>query len=144
MDLTNLRLTTTTFALSAAGVCGASAVVSVALSAPLQMGMGGGKFLTVFTQTTSTVPLHIEHRAMFTDVLGTSQVVPHTLYLASNPQTYGGSAAYPQSLLLFPSGVGGTIPVDQFAGSALHIVVMVASNPASATVVSGSVTLWRV
>lgn len=142
--LTNLRIANTTFALSAAGVCGASTLISVALSAPLQYGPAGGSFVTLVTNSTSNVPLHVEHRSVFTDILGTSQVGTHVMYLASNAQAFGGSAPQALGVVLLLSGQAAAIPLEHVVGSALQIVIMVASNPASATVVSGSVQVWRV
>lgn len=143
MTPTNVRLATGTFALSAAGVCGASVTaLSVALSAPLQG--GAARYIVLLTQTTSTVPLHVEPRFVFTDLLGVCNVAPHTLYLQSNAYTYGGSAVQVGGLMLLPSGQGGTLALDYCVGSSLQIVILAASTPASATVVSGSITLWRV
>ena len=141
----NTLLSSVLFSLSAAGVCGASLVaLSVPLSAPGGDSERQGRYAILVTNDTSNVPLHVEPRVVFTDIRGVSTVVAHTLFLASNAQSFGGSAAQAMSLVLLLSGQDALVPLEVLAGSALQVVLMVASNPASATVVSGMAQLWRV
>ena len=141
----NQLLSSVMYSLSAAGVCGASLIVlSMPLSAPGGDTTRQGRFALLITNETSDVPLHVAPRVVFTDLRGVSTIVPHTLYLVSNPQAYGGSAAQPVGLILLASGQDALLPLEVLAGSALQIVLMPASNVASATVVSGAVALWGV
>ena len=143
MALTNARLARVAYSLSAAGVCGASVVVSVALSAPNDFAPPQGRLTVLLTNLTSNVPLHVEGRVAFTDIEETSTVVALPVAFVSTTQAYGGSAHELKTLVLLLSGQDAAIPFTGVAGSAFHVAIMTASNPASATVVSGHVTVWR-
>ena len=142
---TNQRLANALFTLSAEGVCGASLmVVSFALSAPGGDSERQGRYALTLTNMTSTVPLHVQPRIVFTDAQGTSTTVVQTLVLASNAQAYGGSAPQAHGLALLLSGQSVLLPLEGVVGSALQIWIMAASNPASSVYVSGAAALWRV
>lgn len=142
---TNTLLANVTYSFSAVGGSGTSVIAaSVALSAPGDDYRRQGRYAIVVTNNTSNVPLHIEPRVVFTNVLGVSTVVPHTLYLASNAQTFGGSAAQVQSLVLLLSGQNALVPLEVLAGSALQVVIMAASNPTATAAISGVVQIWRI
>lgn len=142
---TNTLLANVTYSFSAVGGSGASVLAaSVVLSAPGGDGQRQGRYAVMVTNNTTNAPLHVEPRVVFTDVTGVSVVVPHTLYLASNSQPYGGSAAQAQSLILFLSGQNALIPLEVLAGSALQIVLLAASNTSATAAISGVVQVWRV
>jgi len=73
---TNQQLAQRMFTLSAEGVCGASVLaVSFALSAPGGDAHHQGGYVVMVTNLASTAPLHIQPRAVFTDLLGASTTV---------------------------------------------------------------------
>ena len=141
---TNTLLANVTYSFSAVGGSGASVLAaSVVLSAPGGDNQRQGRYAVIVTNNTSHAPLHVEPRVVFTTPGGVSTVIPHTLYLASNSQTYGGSAVQAQSLILLFSAQNALIPLEVLAGSALQIVVMAASNTSATAAISGAVQVWR-
>lgn len=143
MPQTNARLALVSYTLTIGGACGASALVaSVPLSAPDNMRAVGGKYVIALTNAASTVPLHLDLRLTYTDLLSTVQEVPFGQYLISNAMTYGGSAVTPRSLILLPSGQGIALTVDGWVGSALRVYVLAASDSTAAA--SGTCSVWRV
>jgi len=144
MALTNARLVRAAYSLSAAGVCGASVVVSIALSAPEALAHGQGRLTVLVTNLTSTVPLHVEGRCVWNDLEETSTVVALPVAFVSTTQAYGGSAHELKTLVLLLSGQDAAIPFVGVVGSAFHVAIMTASTPASATVVSGHLAAFRI
>lgn len=141
--LTNARRLLSFYTLSHEGVCGASVVVSFALSSPAGLTPPQGRFVLCMTNATSNVPLHIEPRLIWTDPAGTEQSTPLAVDMTSNTQTFGGSAHQIRSLVLLLSGQNAALQLQGVAGSALRIAIMAASNPASAAVVSGVAAIYQ-
>ena len=141
----NVLLSNALWSFSATGGSGTSLVVmSVLTSAPGGDSERQGRYTVFITNNNSTAPLHVQANAVFTNIQGTSTVVPHTLFLVSNAQTFGGSAAQIQGLVLLLSGQGAAIPLEVLGGSALQIVLLAASNTTSTQAISGAVAVWRV
>lgn len=142
---TNTLLANVLYSFSAVGGSGASLVAaSVVLSAPGGDGQRQGRYAVLITNNTSQAPLHLEPRVVCTDVQGVSTVIRHTMFLVSTTQSFGGSAAQAQSLILLLSGQGASIPLEVLAGSALQIVLLAASNTSATAAISGICQVWRV
>ena len=142
---TNTLLANVAYSFSAVGGSGASVIAaSVVLSAPGGDSQRQGRYAVLVTNNTSHAPLHVEPRVVFTDVTGVSTVVPHTMFLVSTTQSFGGSAAQVQSLLLLLSGQDALIPLEVLAGSALQIVLLAASTTSATAAISGMVAVFRV
>ena len=141
--LTNTQRLLAFYTLSHEGACGASVIVSFALSSPAGMMPPQGRFMLCLTNQTSNVPLHLEPRLVWADPDGTEQSTPLAMDLISNTQTFGGSAHQIRSLVLLLSGQNAALPLQGVAGSALRIAIMAASNPASAAVVSGVAAIYQ-
>ena len=141
---TNTLLANVLYSFSAVGGSGASVVAaSVVLSAPGGDSQRQGRYAVLVTNNTSQAPLHLEPRVVCTDVQGVSTVVRHTMFLVSTTQSFGGSAAQAQSLILLLSGQGAAIPLEVLAGSALQIVLLAASNTSATAAISGICQVWR-
>jgi hypothetical protein len=141
-----VQLATSAWSLSAAGVCGASALaLSAPLSSPSDFAPDGGRMTMFLANLTSTEPIHIQPRCVYTDATGTERAIPLTTSLLSNAQAYASaqSAAQMQTLLVLLCGQDVVVPLQGVAGSAIQIIVSPASGIASATVVSGLCALWR-
>ena len=142
---TNTLLANALYSFSAVGGSGASVLAaSVVFSAPGGDNARQGRYAVLVTNNTSHAPLHIETRVVFTDVQGISTVVPHTLFLVSNTQSFGGSAAQAQSLILLLSGQDALVPLEVVAGSALQIILLAASNTSATAAISGVVQVWKI
>lgn len=142
---TNAQLANVAWTLSAEGLCGASiTALSYLFSSPWGLQPPGGKYVLTCVNDDDTAPLHIESRVIWTDNAGTVRNTPYTQYLLSNTQSFGGSAAEAHTLVLVLSGGDVSIPLDVLAGSGLQVVILAASDIASATIVSGFMSLWRV
>jgi hypothetical protein len=143
--MANTLLANAMYTLSAEGVCGASLMaVSFALSSPGGDYARQGRYVVTLTNDATVAPLHVQPRVVFTNRMGTSTTVVHTLFLASNTQAYGGSAPQAFGIVLVPSGQTLALPIEVVAGSVLQVWLMCASNPASSVYISGAAALWRV
>ena len=141
---TNTLLANVLYSFSAAGGSGTSVLAaSVVLSAPGGDIQRQGRYAVLVTNNTSHVPLHLEPRVVCTDIQGVSTVVPHTMFLVSTTQSFGGSAAQAQSLILLLSGQDAIIPLDMVAGSALQIILLAASTTSATAAISGICQVWR-
>ena len=142
---TNALLANVLYSFSAAGGSGTSVLAaSVVLSAPGGDIQRQGRYAVVVTNNNGTAPLHIEPRVVCTDIQGISTVIPHTIALASNAQAYGGSAMQARSLFLLLSGQNAVLPLEVFAGSALQVIVLAASNTTATAAISGICQVWRI
>ena len=141
--ITNVRLATASYALSAAGASGFSLMVlSYALSSPQDFAAPQGTVTFCITNESTTAPLHVELRSIWTGFNGVSQTTPMTVALVSNPLTFGGSAMLAQTLVLLPSGMDAMIPFNWVAGSGLQAWILAASTVADAAGCSGQAILF--
>lgn len=142
---TNVRIANVAWSLQGNGTCGVSAVALSALfSSPGGLFPPGGNYLLTLTNDAAVAPIHIESRMLWTDKASTVQATPLAQFVTSNTQTFGGGAQEAQSLLLALSGSDVAVPLNHIAGSGVQIVVMTASNTASAVALTGHAALWRV
>jgi hypothetical protein len=143
MALTNSRLAVGSWALSAGGTSGASMVaLSYALSAPNDF-WGNNTFVIGLTNNSTTAPLLIEMRTVWTGLNGVSCTAPMMITTASNIQSYGNSGVEPKTAYLLASGKGGLLPFTGVVASTIQCIIMAASTTADAAGASGSITLWR-
>ena len=143
MALTNSKLVTTSYALSAGGVSGFSMVaLSYVLSSPNDL-WNGATFTVAITNDAPTAPLLVEVRTAWQGMNGASCVTPLAVDRISNNQSFGNSGALPVTATLLTSGRGGTLTYTGVAGSAIQVVIMSASSLADAQGCSGSISLWR-
>lgn len=140
MAQTNVRLTLASYALSGNGTCGFSAV---ALSYPMSAPSDFGTFVVTIANDSTVAPLHVEFRSVWTANNGLTQTMALPLAFVSNPLGFGGtSAVFPQTLLVLASGKNMLLPLHDWVGSSLQVVVLFASNTASTIVASGQIGLW--
>ena len=143
--LTNVRLATASYALSAAGASGFSLMVlSYALSSPQDFAAPQGTVTLCITNDSTTAPIHVELRSIWTGFNGVSQTTPVIHALTSNAQTYGGSALQNQQQTLLVSGQGAVLPFTYVVGSGIQVWLIAASSIADAAGCSGQVGLWGV
>ena len=140
MAQTNVRLALASYALSGNGTCGFSAV---ALSYPMSAPSDFSTFVVALANDSTVAPIHVEMRSVWTANNGFAQTMSIPLAWVSNPFGFGGtSAVFPQTLAVLASGKNMLLPVQNFVGSSLQVVVLFASNTASTIVASGQISLW--
>lgn len=121
--------------------CGTSAVVDLTTSAGTAH-LTGGKLVVNVVHSTTNVPLHLEFRSVWFDVNGARNSTPVTQFLASNDETYGGSALVPIPLILLKSGQNVQLAIENLAGALMQVAVMAAC--AACAAVSAQVAVWQV
>ena len=118
----------------------ASGYSSLALSYTFPRGIGslvGGSVVICIKNMSTTDPVHMEVRSLWTDMQGVSQTT--TLGLGFS----GASALTVQKLALVNSSESVAFPYTNIIGSALQVIVMNAiSGTSSAAPGSGTVSIW--